>query len=36
MASVPSTSAKWKLGKRSMSREILPPGVLTSTGVEMA
>ena len=34
--SVPSISAKWKLGKFAMRREMLPPGVFTSTGVEMA
>jgi|GEM_PF-5106036 len=36
IASVPSTSAKWKFGKFATSREMLPPGVCTSTGTEIA
>src|ERR1700684_1363663 len=32
--SVPSTSAKWKLGKFESRCEMLPPGGLTSTGRE--
>jgi hypothetical protein len=36
LGSVPSTSAKWKLGKVGHQREMLPPGVFTSTGTLMA